>query len=35
MSNLVLEHGGHVEAIDGPAAEALAQISDVAAILHA
>mgnify|MGYP005840327301 CR=1 FL=1 len=35
MSNLVLEHGGHVEAIDGPAAEALTQISDVAAILHA
>ncbi len=35
MSNLVLEHGGHVEVIDGPAAEALAQISDVAAILHA
>lgn len=35
MSTLVLEHGGHVEAIDGPAAEALTQISDVAAILHA
>ncbi len=35
MSNLVLEHGGHVEVIDGPAAEALTQVSDVAAILHA
>lgn len=35
MSSLVLEHGGHVEAIDGPAAEALAQVSEVAALLHA
>ena len=35
MSSLVLEHGGHVETIDGPAAEALAQISEVAALLHA
>lgn len=35
MSHAVLERGGHVEVINGPAAEALRQIAEVAAILHA
>ncbi|MFZ5785886.1 MAG: hypothetical protein ACOY3Y_05545 [Acidobacteriota bacterium] len=34
MSRAVLERGGHVEVIDGPAAEALRQVAEVAAILH-
>lgn len=34
MSRAVLEHGGHVEMVDGPAAEALRQVSEVAALLH-
>ncbi len=34
MSRAVLDQGGHVEAVQGPAAEALRQIADVAAILH-
>lgn len=35
MSRAVLERGGHVEMVDGPAAEALRQVADVAAILRA
>ena len=34
MSRAVLEHGGHVEMVDGPAAEALRQVAEVAAIMH-
>ena len=34
MARTVLEHGGHVEMVDGPAAEALRQVADVAAIMH-
>lgn len=34
MSRTVLERGGHVEIVDGPAAEALRQVAEVAAILH-
>jgi peptide chain release factor subunit 1 len=35
MAQTVLERGGHVEMVDGPAAEALKQVADVAAIMHA
>jgi peptide chain release factor subunit 1 len=35
MASVVLDHGGHVEVVDGPAAEALSQVAEVAAILHA
>lgn len=35
MARTVLERGGHVEMVDGPAAEALRQVAQVAAILHA
>ena len=35
MARTVLERGGHVEIVDGPAAEALRQVAQVAAILHA
>jgi peptide chain release factor subunit 1 len=35
MARAVLEHGGHVEMVDGPAAEALRSVADVAAIMHA
>ncbi|MFH1177750.1 MAG: hypothetical protein V1750_10120 [Acidobacteriota bacterium] len=35
MAQTVLERGGHVEMLDGPAAEALRQVSEVAAIMHA
>lgn len=34
MSRAVLDHGGHVEMVDGPAAEALRQVGEVAALLH-
>jgi peptide subunit release factor 1 (eRF1) len=34
MARTVLERGGHVEMVDGPAAEALRQVADVAAIMH-
>jgi peptide chain release factor subunit 1 len=34
MSRAVLEHGGHVEMVDGPAAEALRAVAEVAALLH-
>ncbi len=34
MSRVVLERGGHVEMVDGPAAEALRQVGEVAALLH-
>jgi peptide subunit release factor 1 (eRF1) len=34
MARSVLEHGGHVEMVDGPAAEALRQVAEVAAIMH-
>jgi peptide chain release factor subunit 1 len=34
MARAVLERGGHVEAVSGPAAEALRQVAEVAAILH-
>jgi peptide chain release factor subunit 1 len=34
MSRAVLERGGHVEMVDGPAAEALRQVAEVAAILR-
>jgi len=34
MARAVLERGGHVEVVDGPAAEALRQVSEVAAIMH-
>jgi len=34
MARSVLEHGGHVEMVNGPAAEALRQVTEVAAILH-
>jgi peptide chain release factor subunit 1 len=34
MARCVLEKGGHVETIDGPAAEALKQVAEVAAVLH-
>ncbi len=35
MSKAVLDQGGHVEPVDGPAAEALRQVAEVAAFLHA
>ena len=35
MAQTVLERGGHVEMVDGPAAEALKQVAEVAAIMHA
>jgi peptide chain release factor subunit 1 len=35
MSHAVLDRGGHVEVVKGPAAEALRQVAEVAAILHA
>lgn len=34
MSRAVLDQGGHVEMVDGPAAEALRQVAEVAALLH-
>ena len=34
MARAVLEHGGHVEMVDGPAAEALRAIAEVAALMH-
>ncbi len=34
MARAVLERGGHVEMVDGPAAEALRQVAEVAAIMH-
>jgi len=34
MARTVLERGGHVEMVDGPAAEALWQVAEVAAIMH-
>ena len=34
MARSVLERGGHVEIVDGPAAEALRQVAEVAAILR-
>jgi peptide chain release factor subunit 1 len=34
MARTVLERGGHVEMVDGPAAEALRQVAQVAAIMH-
>ncbi len=34
MARTVLERGGHVEMVNGPAAEALRQVADVAAIMH-
>ncbi len=34
MARKVLERGGHVEMVDGPAAEALRQVAEVAAIMH-
>jgi peptide chain release factor subunit 1 len=34
MARTVMERGGHVEMVDGPAAEALRQIANVAALLH-
>jgi len=34
MARAVLERGGHVEIVDGPAAEALRQVASVAAVLH-
>ena len=34
MARAVLERGGHVEIVDGPAAEALRSVSDVAALMH-
>ncbi|HNX49487.1 MAG TPA: hypothetical protein PKL08_04940 [Thermoanaerobaculaceae bacterium] len=34
MSRAVLDQGGHVEMVNGPAAEALRQVSEVAALLH-
>jgi len=34
MARTVMERGGHVEMVDGPAAEALRQVAEVAALLH-
>jgi len=34
MARTVMDRGGHVEMVDGPAAEALRQVADVAALLH-
>jgi peptide subunit release factor 1 (eRF1) len=34
MARAVLERGGHVEIVDGPAAEALRAVSEVAALMH-
>jgi len=34
MARAVLERGGHVEMVDGPAAEALRSVAEVAAIMH-
>ncbi len=34
MARAVLERGGHVEPVDGPAAEALRSVAEVAAIMH-
>ncbi len=34
MARNVLEKGGHVEMVDGPAAEALKAVAEVAAVLH-
>jgi peptide subunit release factor 1 (eRF1) len=34
MSRAVLEKGGHVEVVSGPAAETLRQVGEVAALLH-
>ena len=34
MARAVLERGGHVEMVDGPAAEALRSVAEVAALMH-
>ncbi len=34
MARAVLERGGHVEIVDGPAAEALRAVAEVAALIH-
>lgn len=34
MARTVLERGGHVEIVDGPAAEALRAVAEVAALMH-
>jgi peptide subunit release factor 1 (eRF1) len=34
MARTVLERGGHVEMVDGPAAEALRAVAEVAALMH-
>jgi peptide chain release factor subunit 1 len=34
MARKVLERGGHIEIVDGPAAEALRAVAEVAAVLH-
>jgi peptide subunit release factor 1 (eRF1) len=34
MARAVLERGGHVEMVDGPAAEALRAVAEVAALMH-
>ncbi|MDD5564428.1 MAG: hypothetical protein PHQ91_12015 [Thermoanaerobaculaceae bacterium] len=34
MARAVLERGGHVEVVDGPAAEALRAVAEVAALMH-
>lgn len=34
MARSVLERGGHVEMVDGPAAEAFRQVAEVGAVLH-
>jgi peptide chain release factor subunit 1 len=34
MARAVLERGGHVEIVDGPAAEALRAVAEVAALMH-
>ncbi len=34
MARAVLERGGHVEMVDGPAAEALRAVADVGALMH-
>jgi len=34
MARAVLERGGHVEIVDGPAAEALRSVAEVAALMH-
>jgi hypothetical protein len=34
MAGTVLERGGHLEMVDGPAAEALRPVAEVAALMH-